>query len=81
MLKCEKCGKDIPDAEQKEFSVLDISGVYCETCNNILNGFNWVIGASLYGSVWNSLSLQEKSDFISHYKNKKRGKDGTNSRF
>ena len=72
MSRCDKCGKDIPNAERSEFSVIHISGVYCETCYNILNGLNWVMGASLYGSVWQTLSLQEKSDFITHYKNKQK---------
>lgn len=70
MAKCEKCGIDIPNAEQRVFSVLHISGVYCDTCYNILNGLNWVMGASLYGSIWQTLSLQEKNDFINHYRKK-----------
>lgn len=72
MSKCEKCGKDIPNAERRNFSVLHISGVYCDVCYNLLNGLNWVMGASLYGSVWHSLSLQEKSDFIHHYQAKQK---------
>ena len=70
MPKCDKCGIDIPNAERKTFSVLQFSGVYCDTCYNILNGLNWVMGAALYGSVWNSLSIQEKANFIKHYKEK-----------
>ena len=70
MPKCEKCDIDIPNAERREFSVLRFSGVYCDICYSLLNGLNWVMGASLYGSVWHSLSLQEKSDFIKHYKEK-----------
>ena len=72
MPKCEKCGVDIPNAEWRDFSVLHISGVYCDICYNLLNGLNWVMGASLYGSVWLSLSLQEKSDFIHHYQAKQK---------
>jgi hypothetical protein len=72
MPKCEKCGKDIPNAERREFSVLHISGVYCDICYNLLNGLNWVMGASLYGCVWHSLSLQEKSNFIHHYQAKQK---------
>ena len=68
MPKCEKCSVDISNAERKTFSVLHFSGVYCDVCYNLLNGLNWVMGASLYGSVWHSLSLQEKSVFIKHYK-------------
>lgn len=70
MQKCDKCGIDIPNAEQKTFSVLQFSGVYCDTCYNILNGLNWVMGASLYGSVWNTMSLQEKSEFINYFRKK-----------
>ncbi len=72
MSKCDKCGVDIPSAERKIFSVLQFSGVYCDTCYNILNGLNWVMGTSLYGSVRNSLSLQEESNFIKYYKEKMR---------
>jgi uncharacterized protein (DUF983 family) len=72
MPKCEKCGVDIPNAEWRDFPVLHISGVYCDICYNLLNGLNWVMGASLYGSVWHSLSLQEKSDFIHHYQAKQK---------
>jgi hypothetical protein len=72
MPKCEKCGVDIPNAEWRDFSVPHISGVYCDICYNLLNGLNWVMGASLYGSVWHSLSLQEKSDFIHHYQAKQK---------
>lgn len=67
MPKCEKCGLDIPDVERRKFSVLHFSGIYCDTCYCVLNGLNWVLGASLYGSIWHSLSLQEKTDFIHHY--------------
>ena len=73
MPQCDKCGKEIPNAERKEFSVLRISGMYCDICYNILNGLNWVLGASLYGSVWHSLSLQEKSEFMNHYRQKQKG--------
>ena len=68
--KCEKCGMEKPNTKRKFFPVLRISGIYCETCCNILNGLNWVMGASLYGGVWNALSLQEKSNFINHYNEK-----------
>ena len=74
MPKCEKRGANIPNAERRNFSVLHISGIYCDACYSILNGLNWVLGASLYGSIWHSLSLQEKSDFIHHYQtNQKKG--------
>ena len=71
MPKCEKCGKDILNAERRELAVLHISGVFCDVCYNLLNGLNWVMGHRYMEAL--GIHFHYKKNQISSNTTKKQG--------